>query len=61
MGAAWGAALCQVDGFHPSQLAQPLITEQFWKYLSAELPEAMPPVNPNNDAIQRVFGDQGGY
>merc|ERR1712146_845492 len=32
-----------VDGFHPSQWAQPLITEFFWRYLQNNFPQAMPP------------------
>ena len=50
-----------VDGFHPSQNAQPLITDQFWKYLEKEHPDIIPPVNPHNAEIERIFGDQGGY
>jgi len=50
-----------VDGFHPNQFAQGLITEVFWQYLAREHPNMMPPVNPHNAAIEKVFGDQGGY
>eukprot|EP00043_Microstomoeca_roanoka_P000402 m.27633 g.27633 ORF g.27633 m.27633 type:complete len:573 (-) comp10289_c1_seq1:105-1823(-) len=50
-----------VDGFHPNQNAQPLITDQFWKYIAANFPHLLPPVNPHNTDIERIFGDQGGY
>eukprot|EP00055_Hartaetosiga_balthica_P002540 m.4324 g.4324 ORF g.4324 m.4324 type:complete len:578 (+) comp2213_c0_seq1:258-1991(+) len=59
-GQAW-QLIEPVDGFHPSQNAQPLITEFFWRYLEKNYPHLMPPVNPNNAEIFRIFGNQGGY
>ncbi len=50
-----------VDGFHPNQLTQGLITEVFWEYLEQNHPNVVPAVNPNNAAIAKMFGDQGGY
>eukprot|EP00051_Salpingoeca_urceolata_P006995 m.92633 g.92633 ORF g.92633 m.92633 type:complete len:570 (+) comp15071_c0_seq6:2503-4212(+) len=50
-----------VDGFHPNQYAQPLITEIVWEWIEKQFPAAMPPVNPNNQRIETLFGDQGGY
>jgi acyloxyacyl hydrolase len=49
------------DGFHPSQILQSLMAEYLWEWLEKEHPDALGPVNPNNDAIQKLFGDQGGY
>eukprot|EP00730_Choanoeca_flexa_P011958 TRINITY_DN2975_c0_g1_i1.p1 TRINITY_DN2975_c0_g1~~TRINITY_DN2975_c0_g1_i1.p1 ORF type:complete len:580 (+),score=155.55 TRINITY_DN2975_c0_g1_i1:31-1740(+) len=59
-GQAW-QLIEPVDGFHPSQLAQPLVTELFWKYLEDNHSDLLPPINPHNDAIAKMFGDQGGY
>lgn len=50
-----------VDGFHPNQLAQGLVTDVFWQFLAEQHPGMMPPVNPHNSAIRSRFGDQGGY
>eukprot|EP00049_Salpingoeca_infusionum_P003096 m.63437 g.63437 ORF g.63437 m.63437 type:complete len:322 (-) comp11949_c0_seq2:272-1237(-) len=59
-GEAW-QLIEPVDGFHPTQIAQPLITDQFWQYLEANYSHLIPPVNPNNAKIEEIFGDQGGY
>ncbi|EDQ91273.1 uncharacterized protein MONBRDRAFT_34989 [Monosiga brevicollis MX1] len=59
-GQAW-QLIEPVDGFHPSQLAQPLITDQLWKFLSANFSDIMQPINPHNADIDKVFGDQGGH
>jgi len=50
-----------VDGFHPSQTANILLVENLWTFMEANLPDALGPVNPNNDLIGKIFGDQGGY
>jgi len=48
-----------VDGFHPSQITQALITEALWPTYQAY--GLLPPKNPNNALIDKLFGDQGGY
>ena len=50
-----------VDGFHPSQWAQPLITDITWQLLRQNQSQMIPPTNPNNARIESIFGDQGGY
>lgn len=48
------------DGFHPSQVGHMLQAETFYNGLLAKLPDAIGPVNPNNAAILKQFGNQGG-
>jgi acyloxyacyl hydrolase len=50
-----------VDGFHPSQTAEMLTVDTVWQLLENELPDSLGPVNPNNDKIGQIFGNQGGY
>lgn len=50
-----------VDGFHPGQLGQALSATYLWGLLQKRVPHWLPPVNPHNADIVRVFGDQGGY
>ena len=50
-----------VDSLHPTQAAQPLIATQFWKYLEENLPHVLGPINPYNELISQLFGDQGGH
>ena len=50
-----------MDGFHPSQTGQNLLSEVLWQWLEDYHPEVLGPVNPYNDQIQAIFGDQGGY
>jgi len=49
------------DGFHPSLLGNYMMSEIVWENLVKEYPEAIGPVNPNNEMIERLFRDQGGY
>merc|ERR1719242_1084830 len=49
------------DGFHVNQEAQALIAKLLWTEIEEKFPEILGPVNPNNEEIQRLFGDQGGY
>jgi len=49
------------DGFHPSQLGNTLFAEALWDFISTTYPDAIGDVNPFNDDIDRLFGDQGGY
>jgi acyloxyacyl hydrolase len=50
-----------VDGFHPNQIANSLMADFFWKNLNANQPHFFGGANPNNAAIAKQFGDQGGY
>lgn len=50
-----------VDGFHPSQIGNALVADYMWKQIEANYPHIMPPINPNNDQIDKLFGDQGTY
>ncbi len=50
-----------MDGFHPSQIGGNLIAQGLYEWLSAEHPDALGPINPNNHIIDKLFGDQGGY
>lgn len=50
-----------VDGFHPSQTGNMLLAESLWKNLVQLYPQAVGPINPHNDEIDLLFGDQGGY
>ncbi|GAM17791.1 hypothetical protein SAMD00019534_009660 [Acytostelium subglobosum LB1] len=50
-----------VDGFHPNQIANYLIAGYFWDQLTQDHPEWLGSINPNNQLIQQMFGDQGGY
>ena len=43
------------DGFHPSQIAQNLISQVIWDTLIKEYPDAAGPINPNNELIDRLF------
>jgi acyloxyacyl hydrolase len=38
-----------------------LTAKIIWGNLEKNFPEVIGPVNPNNDKIQQIFGDQGGY
>lgn len=51
----------KVDGFHPSQSGQNLLSQTLWDWLLSEHPQVLGSVNPYNDKIQELFGDQGGY
>ena len=52
-----------VDGFHPNQIANSLLAKVVWENLenSTNMSYWIPPKNPYNDEITRIFGDQGGY
>lgn len=50
-----------VDGFHPSQVGMTLLAEHHLQVLQKNAPHLIPPINPNNDKIMQLFGDQGGY
>lgn len=50
-----------IDGFHVNQYAHGLVADTLWDYLSKNHPDWLGPVNPYNDQITQIFGDQGGY
>ena len=50
-----------VDGFHPGQVGQSLSAEYVFEQLEKYHPDMLGKVNPNNDLIKEVFGDQNGY
>ena len=50
-----------VDGFHPNQYAMALFGRSMWKKLEKHHPEVVGILNPFNEEIEKLFGDQGGY
>ncbi|KAL0490645.1 acyloxyacyl hydrolase [Acrasis kona] len=51
-----------VDGFHPSILYGSRILSKFlWQVLEKQRPDFIGDINPNNEKIQSLFGDQGGH
>lgn len=51
----------RVDGFHPAQLGNELLSDAVWRHLETKFPSAIGDVNPHNDEIEALFGDQGGF
>jgi len=50
-----------VDGFHINQYGHAVVSDILWKWLDAHHPLWLSQVNPFNAAIEKQFGDQGGY
>ena len=50
-----------VDGFHINQYGHATVSDVIWKWLQKERPQWIPPLNPHNADIVRVFKDQGGF
>jgi acyloxyacyl hydrolase len=50
-----------VDGFHPDQNALALAAKVLVKAMQTEAPHFLGDVNPHNEMIKRLFGNQGGY
>lgn len=50
-----------VDGFHPSQIGNALVADYMWKQIEENYPHILPPINPNNAQIDKLFGNQGTY
>mmetsp|Transcript_42450 Transcript_42450/g.107131 ORF Transcript_42450/g.107131 Transcript_42450/m.107131 type:complete len:574 (+) Transcript_42450:64-1785(+) len=48
-------------GMHTTQGAVASLAEVLWGKLEKDHPEFLGAVNPNNDKIKQIFGDQGGY
>lgn len=61
MGHAKSELIEAVDGFHPDTYALSLIADWVVKRLDVDMPEALGPVNPFNEQIKKLFGNQGGY
>uniref|UniRef100_A0A2C9M4I8 SGNH hydrolase-type esterase domain-containing protein n=1 Tax=Biomphalaria glabrata TaxID=6526 RepID=A0A2C9M4I8_BIOGL len=59
-GQAW-QLIEPVDGFHDNQMGQAFVAGVIWDDLMAMSSDIFGPVNPNNDQIGNLFGDQGGY
>ncbi len=43
------------------QYAEALAASFAWEYMKKNVPHFIGDVNPNNDQIREIFGDQGGY
>jgi acyloxyacyl hydrolase len=50
-----------VDGFHPSQIGNWLTANYMWDVIEKNYTHLLPPINPHNDVITKIFGNQGGY
>jgi acyloxyacyl hydrolase len=50
-----------VDGFHINQYGHAGLSDVIWSWLQQDKPQWLPPLNPHNTDIERVFKDQGGY
>jgi len=50
-----------VDGFHPNQIGNAIISDHQWNLWKEKYPYLIPPVNPNNAEIKKIFNSQGGY
>ncbi|CAF0795333.1 unnamed protein product [Adineta ricciae] len=59
-GEAW-QLIESVDGFHINQYGHGITSDVLWSWLQKNKPHWLPPVNPHNADIERVFKDQGGY
>jgi len=42
-------------------MANVLVAKYMWNYLEKHLPHYLGGVNPHNEKIVKIFGDQGGY
>jgi acyloxyacyl hydrolase len=59
-GEAW-QIIESADGFHMNQFGHAVFSDVLWRWLQKEKPQWLPPLNPHNADIERVFKDQGGY
>jgi acyloxyacyl hydrolase len=46
------------DGFHPSQTGNAIFGSKFTQFLETEYPDALGPINPHNEEIDRLFFNQ---
>ena len=44
-----------------NQIANAMVADEYWNFLTTEHPEWLGNENPNNDMITKIFGEQGGY
>lgn len=49
------------DGLHITQFAHATLADVLWDRVNVIKPEWLGPINPNNQMITKLFGDQGGY
>ena len=50
-----------VDGFHPDQTAMALAAKVLVEALEKDVPHFLGDINPHNEMIKKLFGNQGGY
>lgn len=50
-----------IDGFHSNQKFNALIADWVWQRLNEDHPDWIGDINPNNNRIIELFGDQGGH
>jgi len=50
-----------VDGLHPTPIAHTIMAGIVWEFLETNHPDWLGEVNPFNNQIQELFGEQGGY
>ena len=50
-----------VDGFHPNLMAESLAAKTMWRIFESKIPHVLGKVNPYNEIIRLLFGNQGGY
>ena len=59
-GEAW-ELIEPVDGFHTSRIGQAQTAKILYQLIETNIPEIIPPINPNNENIVNRFGTQNGY
>ena len=37
------------------------MSKEVWEWMEENIPDALGPVNPHNDEIRAMFGNQGGF
>ncbi len=50
-----------IDGFHMNQDANALLADEIWSIIEKQHSDWLGPINPFNDEILQIFGDQNGY
>ena len=59
-GEAW-QLIEPIDGFHINQNANALIADEIWAILEEQRGNWLGPINPFNDEIIKIFGNQNGH
>ena len=49
-----------IDGFHMNRDANALLADENWAILEEQHSDWLGPINPFNDKILQIFGDQNG-